>query len=742
MKATRYHNHRRHHLLCAVLTLLSALALTACYDDDKLWNAIDEQDQRIAALEQWQKDAAGNIEALQALVSGQDYITAITPIAATDDPDKTIGYTITFNRQGTVTLYNGLPGVTGPQGPQGEQGPTGNAGSTPVISVAPGTDGNWYWTLNGSLMKDNAGNPIRANALDGQDGAPGPNGNPGIPGTPGQPGKPGSDGADAPLPRLQTGKQLADAHIAPPTGTRWTDDAVYLSVDNGATWTQVSGTDATELFTDVTIKDDCLILTPSGSNGITIRIPRHAPVGLTFLLPFEGNDMEMNPNDTIALIPHNPAIKYSLTGVTDNNPLFVSAQIFPTESGWKATTNLQTKTISITAGKEDKVSLWVNATNNKGLTLHYRLTIRTFAFRGKGTSDNPYLISGIEELYQLAASVNRNTPDSNYDRKYFLLNEDINLADANWIPIGKHKPEDVASPCKFSGNFNGGGHTISGLRVDDTEAGLFGYVHSGKISNLTLISPKVKGSFKCGALVANTWSGEIENCYVRNGQCTTTTATVSVGGLIGSNRNTKISNCHTKEMTITGASESTGGLIGNVNTTSENIAIKNCSASQCTITGTKGVYGGLIGQFSSVSPNDPILNLTACYATGTLTAPHGNTYDTGQEMIPPAGLLGIAFSKLAFQVTMTDCYTTCELLDPTTNAPYTAPSPVGFVSNEGEAIYNFCYYLTNQSAPANVPSGLKYLLLQEGAATITPDMNFVTSNAYNFDGSLKTEVWK
>lgn len=131
MKATRYHHnprHRRHHhrhLACAVLALLSALALTACYDDDKLWNAIDEQDQRIAALEQWQKSAAGNIEALQAIVSGQDYITAVTPIADPDDPDTPLGYTITFNRQGTVTLYNGLTGLTGPQGPQG------TAGSTP-----------------------------------------------------------------------------------------------------------------------------------------------------------------------------------------------------------------------------------------------------------------------------------------------------------------------------------------------------------------------------------------------------------------------------------------------------------------------------------------------------------------------------------------------------------------------------------------------------------------------------------
>lgn len=85
----------------------------------------------------------------------------------------------------------------------------------------------------------------------------------------------------------------------------------------------------------------------------------------------------------------------------------------------------------------------------------------------------------------------------------------------------------------------------------------------------------------------------------------------------------------------------------------------------------------------------------------------------------------------------------CELLNPTTNEFYTAPSPVGFVSYEGEAIYNSCYYLTNQSAPANVPSGLNYLPLQEGAATtITPNMNIATSDAYNFDGSLKTEVWK
>lgn len=394
MKATRYHHnprHHRHHLTCAVLALLSALALTACYDDDKLWNAINEQEQRIAALEQWQKSAVRNIEALHAIVSGRDYITAVTPIADPNDPDTPLGYTITFNRQGPVTLYNGLPGPQGPQGPQGEQGPQGNPGPTPVISVTSGADGNWYWTLNGSLLKDNNGNPVRANALDGQDGAPGPDG---APGSDGPTGPTGPGGTDAVLPQLKTGQQLTAANIVPPTGTAaWTPDAIYLSVDNGTTWTLVTGKQGeddtiTKLFTNVTIKDDCLVLTLSGEGG-TISIPR-TPATLTFRLITQSTNEELSPEKLTKPINltsgdgANPitkaAIRCTITGNTNAVGTLLVTHVL-SGTGWKAEIDQEKKEITLTIptgadSNTQTATLWITATNNDGLTLHYCLTFR------------------------------------------------------------------------------------------------------------------------------------------------------------------------------------------------------------------------------------------------------------------------------------------------------------------------------------------------------------------------------
>ena len=114
-----------------------SLFLSGCgYDDDEVWNAINDQEERIAALEEWQKTANENIAALQAIVNGNDYITSVEEIK---EGDEVIGYTINFYRQGEVTIYNGKDG---------------EKGDMPVISVTEGEDGRWYWTVNGELMED------------------------------------------------------------------------------------------------------------------------------------------------------------------------------------------------------------------------------------------------------------------------------------------------------------------------------------------------------------------------------------------------------------------------------------------------------------------------------------------------------------------------------------------------------------------------------------------------------------
>lgn len=170
------------HLLLAIF---ATLVLAGCYKDDKLWDALDEQQQRIEALENWQKVVNSNIEALQELVSGKHFITDVTPVTL---EGEIVGYTIAFFDHVSITIYNGKQGD---KGDKGEQGP---AGSTPVISITQQPDGNWYWTLNGELLTDDNGNPIRLNGQNGTDGKPGQ------PGEPGQDGQDGQPGKDAPPP--------------------------------------------------------------------------------------------------------------------------------------------------------------------------------------------------------------------------------------------------------------------------------------------------------------------------------------------------------------------------------------------------------------------------------------------------------------------------------------------------------------------------------------------------------------
>ena len=123
-----------------------ALALAACsddYDDTALWNTVNDHENRIAALEQWQDEVNNNIAALQQLLNTNDMITSVTPVM---ENGKEVGYTIAFLHSDPVTIYHGekgekgdkgeqgiqgeqgVQGEQGPQGPQGEQGPQGIQG--------------------------------------------------------------------------------------------------------------------------------------------------------------------------------------------------------------------------------------------------------------------------------------------------------------------------------------------------------------------------------------------------------------------------------------------------------------------------------------------------------------------------------------------------------------------------------------------------------------------------------------
>ena len=210
---------------------------TSCrddYDDTALWDTVNNHEQRLAALEEWQNETNHNIQSLYTLINTTDYITSVTPLV---EGGVEVGYTITFLHSDPITIYHGKKGDKGDKGEQGDKGDQGEQGvagqdgadgHTPQIGLTQEEDGNWYWTMDGQLMLDPQGNPIRANGEDGQDGADG------------KPGQDGQDGAPAPVPQISLGSSIEGGTIATDNGTTLSE-AWYLSVDNGQTWYRISG---------------------------------------------------------------------------------------------------------------------------------------------------------------------------------------------------------------------------------------------------------------------------------------------------------------------------------------------------------------------------------------------------------------------------------------------------------------------------------------------------------------------
>ena len=260
--------------------LLAALALTACeYDDSALWEQVNQNTERIAALEAWQVETNTNIQSLQTLLNTTDHITAVTPVM---ENEVEVGYTISFLNSDPITIY---------------KGDNGTPGSTPEIGVTQDKDGNWYWTLNGDQLLGDNDEPIQAN------------------------------GDSAPVPQLKTGDSLTNV-TKDTAGDAIKPEAIYLSVDGGEKWTRVSGTDGDSFFSKVDTSDPTCV-TFTLADGTTFSVPRYTGIKLNF-------DMEAVHLGYGGTQPVNFTAEGSDQFTTDN--LFIIAP-----DGWKAEVTLPTR---------------------------------------------------------------------------------------------------------------------------------------------------------------------------------------------------------------------------------------------------------------------------------------------------------------------------------------------------------------------------------------------------------------
>ncbi len=172
---------------------------------------------------------------------------------------------------------------------------------------------------------------------------------------------------------------------------------------------------------------------------------------------------------------------------------------------------------------------------------------------GSGTPDDPYLIANEEQLRYLAeqTAVVRMTSTSAETNKRetlggcYLLVDDIHLESGDWLPIGN--AEFTSNCVSFSGTFDGGGHTVSGVHIDQPDwdyQGFFGYVVGATITNLS-VEGSVTGRSYVGGIVGgvqythSSLYGDYSTDPTRIEQCASRVAVnghYAVGGIVGSSQ--------------------------------------------------------------------------------------------------------------------------------------------------------------------------------------------------------------
>ena len=207
-----------------ILTYISVLlAVCSCswFDDSKIWEELREHEERIEKLEALCGRLNSNVEALQGIMEAleaNDYVTDITRIM---EDGVEVGYSITFAKGGTITIYHGVDGADA---------------SAPKIGIRKASDGEYYWTADDEWMTDEDGEMIPASVAED----------------------------------TESGYITPQFRVA---GGKW-----YVSVDNGNSWREIEDVNDQEkvIFSDIQINEDHVIFTLEDGN--TFTVPIHTAV--------------------------------------------------------------------------------------------------------------------------------------------------------------------------------------------------------------------------------------------------------------------------------------------------------------------------------------------------------------------------------------------------------------------------------------------------------------------------------
>ena len=258
----------------------------------------------------------------------------------------------------------------------------------------------------------------------------------------------------------------------------------------------------------------------------------------------------------------------------------------------------------------------------------YTYTVSLAAAKDLGytiESNGSYTVNNADGLLNVAELVNGGKTDIN-----ITLDKNIDLTGKDWTPIG------TSFDNSYTGTFDGGGHTITGLTITtkDQFVGLFGYLNrAGTVKNVVMEGIQITSNHmfgNTGGVAGFSW-GTIENCSVSG----SVSGTKCVGGVVGAQKAGSITGC-SSSATVKGTVD-VGGVAGE----------KWGSMTACYATGNvtleidspKNLSGGGLVGFNGGS------SVLACYATGNVTSTGSST---GNVHI--GGFLGDNYT------TVTACY--------------------------------------------------------------------------------------
>lgn len=224
---------------------------------------------------------------------------------------------------------------------------------------------------------------------------------------------------------------------------------------------------------------------------------------------------------------------------------------------------------------------------------------------GDGTKECPFEISNAAELQYFADIFNdfKISDDGEYfdykqqyQKAYYVLTDDIVInsdskmkkADEKaptyyWTPIGTKSDDSNVNNMNFEGNFDGRGHSVSGLYTcvlgnatgEDAHLGFFAKVANATISNVT-----IKNSYFYA--YNNVWS---------------------IGALSGTIYKTSVVNCNGENNKIFAHSGSIGGLIG--------VCLESVNIVSCSVSGqVKGGYSSNVAGITASVSDGIVKNCT------------------------------------------------------------------------------------------------------------------------------------